>query len=273
LRINLKKVQENSLAVGDSYDVQRERANLLNEAIAELNELGFTAQNEVLQELNQALEDNGLAWEEWFGQQVNILMEFKQLSQEVFESFASGFGAAVARTIVLGESFGKAMKSLLRSVALAVISSVIKMAVVWVIQAVAAAVASKASASSVVSAKAAESAAGQFAAFSSLPFPANLAAPALTAGMMAAFAGLVGSATGLGAIATAGLKEGGLVTGPTLALLGEAGNELVTPLSKVKDMFGTREQLIQVMIGDDVIAEAAVRGMPEVLRVQAGIEI
>ena len=49
-----------------------------------------------------------------------------------------------------------------------------------------------------------------------------------------------------------GLANGGIVTAPTLALIGEAGDEAVIPLSKMGDMFsgGGQVNAVQNIYGD-----------------------
>lgn len=73
------------------------------------------------------------------------------------------------------------------------------------------------------------------------------------------------------------LAAGGMTTGETLATIGDnpSGKELVLPLdspqttnalSKAMPAGGAGEQTIIVQIGDETIAQAAVRGMPSIIR-------
>ena len=78
--------------------------------------------------------------------------------------------------------------------------------------------------------------------------------------------GLITAATG-GAAALAG---GGIVTGPTLALIGEAGPEAVIPLDRAGDAFGMGQQTIILEVDGTQLAEIAITGMPDVLRAQLG---
>ena len=65
-----------------------------------------------------------------------------------------------------------------------------------------------------------------------------------------------------------GLADGGIVTGPTLAMVGEAGPEAVIPLDR---MSGMGQQTIYIDLDGRRIAESTMRNMPSVLRVQTGI--
>lgn len=73
------------------------------------------------------------------------------------------------------------------------------------------------------------------------------------------------------------MADGGVVTGPTHALVGEAGPEAVIPLnnpgatSRLESMFGGGQgnQEIYIMLDGRTIAEAVVENFPAVLRLQA----
>jgi SLT domain-containing protein len=66
-----------------------------------------------------------------------------------------------------------------------------------------------------------------------------------------------------------GLADGGVVTRPTLAMIGEGGeSEAVIPLSKMGGMGGARSQTIIVELDSNVLAQASTSGMPETLRLQ-----
>ena len=69
-----------------------------------------------------------------------------------------------------------------------------------------------------------------------------IAVPAIVAGFAAL---LVGSVAALGAAIPA-MQEGGIVTRPTLALIGEAGPEAVIPLKDTRGMGGQRTIIIEV---------------------------
>lgn len=64
------------------------------------------------------------------------------------------------------------------------------------------------------------------------------------------------------------LGSGGIVRRPTLALVGESGPEAVIPLSQLGNSHGGGTQHITLVVSDEVIARAAVRGMPRELVLQ-----
>ena len=67
-----------------------------------------------------------------------------------------------------------------------------------------------------------------------------------------------------------GLAEGGIVTSPTMALVGEAGPEAVVPLDRAGafGFGGDAEQTIIIQLDGRTIAQSTVRHMPRVLRLQ-----
>lgn len=65
-----------------------------------------------------------------------------------------------------------------------------------------------------------------------------------------------------------GLADGGIVNGPTLAMVGESGPEAVIPLSKMANLGGAKNQTIVIELDSEVIGRASATGMPEVLRLQ-----
>ncbi len=80
---------------------------------------------------------------------------------------------------------------------------------------------------------------------------------------------LVAGAIGvISAFAFGAFAEGGIVKGPMMGLVGEAGPEAIIPLSKMGDMMGGKEQTIIVQIGEREIARAAFQGMPSIMRVR-----
>lgn len=69
-----------------------------------------------------------------------------------------------------------------------------------------------------------------------------------------------------------GMADGGLVTGPTQALIGEAGPELVIPLDRLGEFTNTSaqgmQQTIIVQLDGRQIARATAENLPSVLRLQ-----
>jgi hypothetical protein len=80
---------------------------------------------------------------------------------------------------------------------------------------------------------------------------------------------VVGAAIGvISAFAFGAFAEGGIVKGPMMGLVGEAGPEAIIPLDKLGNMMGGGEQTIIVQIGEREIARAAFQGMPSIMRVR-----
>ncbi len=197
------------------------------------------------------------AWEEHFSTVGGHLeawqMSFADANAIIFEDLAQGMGDSVANAILLGESMAENMRRLMSQVAGFVISELTKMLIKKVLlDRIAAASERKKSLASV------HQTVGQV--FSKTwswwsdifppiaPVMAALAAGAALAGSLAYFA------------------EGGIVTGATLGILGEAGPEAVIPLDRLGEFGG--ETTIIIELDGRVIAQAAVENMPGVLRLQ-----
>lgn len=102
------------------------------------------------------------------------------------------------------------------------------------------------------------------------PFTAVVTIGALigaVAGLSAAFKKKAGQEAKKGVPA---LASGGIVTSPTLALVGEAGPEAVVPLSRLGSMGGGKNQTIQILLDGRTLTEQVVQGMPEFIRMNGG---
>ncbi len=197
------------------------------------------------------------AWEQHFstvgGHLESWQMSFADANAVIFEDLAQGMGDSVANAILLGESMAENMRRLMSQVAGFVISELTKLMIKKVLlDRIAAASERKKSLASV------HQTVGQvfsktFSWWSDIfppiaPVMAALAAGAALAGSLAYFA------------------EGGIVTGATLGILGEAGPEAVIPLDRLGEFGG--ETTIIIELDGRVIAQAAVENMPGVLRLQ-----
>lgn len=69
---------------------------------------------------------------------------------------------------------------------------------------------------------------------------------------------------------TTPFAQGGIVTRPTRALIGEAGPEAVIPLTGWRGMPSATEQTVQVVLDGRVLASSVVREMPRLVRVYTG---
>jgi hypothetical protein len=146
--------------------------------------------------------------------------------QDSIDHFNKQFSADFANMLVTGKGFAQAMKSLGQDMAKSFISMLTEMLLKWVETQIAMKIlgisSSKETASSEIAASAAVAGANMIASWSLAPWPIDSAAPAMGA---VAYADAL-SYEGLVALAT-----GGLVTGPTRAMIGEKGPEAIIPLT------------------------------------------
>lgn len=94
---------------------------------------------------------------------------------------------------------------------------------------------------------------------------------------IAIMAGVAVMAAAIGALAAFAFADGGIVTKPTMGMIGEAGSsEAVIPLNSrgasfVRDALGGTgggEQIVYVQIGDDVIMKKVARRLPSAIRLR-----
>lgn len=153
------------------------------------------------------------------------------------EQFSQGVGNAIAGAIIYGQNLGEAMKEVMKSIAANLISTLIQMGVQRLITAFIFNTANLKESVARMSALSAQTYAGAFAATASIPLVGPFIAPGVAAGSVAtmlagaAASGAAGATLG-GVVAAPAMAEGGIVTSPTMALIGEAGPEAVIPLSR-----------------------------------------
>lgn len=81
--------------------------------------------------------------------------------------------------------------------------------------------------------------------------------------------GLVLAAIGaISAFAFGAFAEGGVITKPTMALMGEAGPEAVIPLSKLGQFGGGRQTTVVIELDGRTIARSVYDNMPSVMRIR-----
>lgn len=207
--------------------------------------------------------------QQYYDWRMEAEQSFSEYSLQMAEQLKTSLGQAAAGALVYGESFSKAMKDMIKSL--------VAMYIQWSVEKLAASALSKTimtKESATVAAQGAAMAASLApAAWAKLvlsPGSAAIATGLLSTGMAAAAgigAAIGGLGGGLGGLSSAGgaisvsggdiegvpaLASGGIVTAPTLALIGEAGDEAVIPLSKMGDMFGGGGQVVatQNIYGD-----------------------
>lgn len=144
---------------------------------------------------------------------LDVYNQLMSVGLNAFNSLTNGFGQSVAKMMRSGENFNKSMKKVFESLFDSIIASLISMAAKYLIQETLLTL-------GIIKLKAAEGAAGEVAAH------AKFGLPGIAMGIAAA---LIISKV-IGGFAKFG--DGGIVNGPTLALIGEKGPERITPLAK-----------------------------------------
>lgn len=198
--------------------------------------LSYAAQMDIASILGSQLDQATTAFQQWGAELQFTMADVYHGIMSMGDTIASGFGNTLAQIIVYQQNAGQAMLALGKQIAASFIAMlgqlIIQQLLYWVL--------GKALLTAETSAKlAAQIAIGSAAAaasvFASIPYPANIAMAPFAAGAAAAIiaaAATTGAQMGgaLGASVVTPYAQGGLVTSPTLALLGEAGPEIVVPL-------------------------------------------
>lgn len=212
----------------------------------------------------QSMTDENVAFAAQMAEKQSVMQQYYDWRMEAEQSFMSfqlqaaeqlktSLGQAAAQALVYGKSFKTALKDMGKQI--------VAMYIQWEVEKIAAAALSKtlmkqetATVAAQGAAMAASLAPAAWAKLVLSPGSAAIATGLLTTGMSAA-AGIGAAIGGLGgAVGTSVPKmaNGGIVTAPTLALIGEAGDEAVIPLSKMGDMFsgGGQVNAVQNIYGD-----------------------
>lgn len=175
-------------------------------------------------------------WNNWFHSADSAIASLKAAAVGLFQTFTSGFAAAIGQALILGQDFGQAMSGVFASVAQAGINMIVQILFQW------------------VAAKITEIVTGAVAAHSSIPFVG------IAIGLAAAAAGIAGARALASKEGGHAFAEGGIVTGPVRGLVGEAGPEAIIPLKpsvlERMGLGGRGGQPIQFIIDGRVIAEA-----------------
>lgn len=232
-----------------------------------------------LDELKVAAQTTAITFGEAFG---TLVKSMEVTAQTVVTSIGSiiqtvvqGIGDAVATAIVEGGKASEIFRNLLKQVAKAVIASLVAIGVQYLLFAIIGSVVAASIGSSHLAVQAGILyAATVAAAVESMGLLGLITGPLLATGAVAGMLGGAAASGKAGAAVGAALAtpaaEGGIATRPTLVQVAEvpsARPEVIAPLRKLKEMLGL-EQHIFFQVGDRVIASAAVRGMPEILRIQ-----
>jgi hypothetical protein len=203
------------------------------------------------------------AYEEWHGEVNKLLTEaapsWAGMMTDVFTQFSDGIGQAVAQTIIFGEDLLSNMKRILRMIGAQIIATLISVMIQQIIIQRVLMALMNTTALRIIGTMAARTWAAVYTSVvERLPFPVNyILAPV--------FATLAAGAMLAGSIAY--LAEGGIVTGPTLGVIGESGPEAVIPLDRAGGLLGGGQTII-IELDGQVLATSVVEHAPGVLRVQ-----
>lgn len=219
------------------------------EKIVEIEQRGFAAMQidvepeltALEQKITDAKEQIAIFFEEFKERFKSAIKDIEGVGQvtadaltKTFAGFSKSFGKAVADTIVYGTTFKGVMKSLAKEMAASFIASIVEMTTKFLIfqalqkVALTAQVAASSAAATMI--------ASVWAPAAAMVSLATMGANAMPAA--AALAGITALAKGM-ALAATQLAEGGIVTRPTFAMVGERGPEAVIPLSRGGGMGST----------------------------------
>lgn len=168
-------------------------------------------------------------WNNWLATSQDVISNVKIAVVEFLDSFASGFGDAIARIVVFQEDFEDVMKSFLKNLLAQVISTLAKIVIQWAISSILQATIGKAGHITRMAQSAQLVFMNAFAATAAIPiFGPALAPGVAAASVTAAIVGSAGAAAAGGAAGSGiGLDTGGLVLGNGLAFL-HAGEQVLS---------------------------------------------
>ena len=209
----------------------------LGTAIRDSAKMTFDYQAKLDVDLGKIQEQRGLDIQQQakanFEAQQQWLDQFHALSTQTWQVFSIQSSQAIANAIVFGENFGEAFKNIMKNVAASFIAGLIQMGIQRILTAIIFNTTNLTESTTRMAVLSAETFAGAFAATVAIPVIGPALAPAVATASLATMlagagaAGAVGAGIGAGVAAFA---EGGIVTRPTMALIGESGPEAVVPL-------------------------------------------
>ena len=179
-----------------------------------------------------------------------------EFATDAFLVFSDGMASAFSNAIVFGEDLGKSLKKHLASVAAFVIKQLIKMFIMRVALQKSGDAAQSAGAKKNIFQTVGEIYANVFNWFSKNvnPIAAAVLAPV--------FAGIALA----GALSF--FADGGIVTGPTLGVLGEAGTEAIIPLDRLHQFMGNSPTTVNVLLDGEVLTTSVLSHANGVLNLQ-----
>lgn len=245
---------------GESLESNMAASRAAEEAIVQMLELGIDPMDERIQALSETLIDNRDAWEVWANDVGTFALDVTNLIFDAFQTLIEGIANAVARAIVFEENFAKASINLLKQIAVQIISQLISLGIQAIIAAIVHGAAAESKASAEIAGSAGSAAASAAASFiRDTGWLGIFGAAGIGALAAAAVTGSAAAGITAGHAVAQGVQlgEGGIVTGPTLALIGEGTEtEVVQPLSDLKKFIGGaggRSTVVQVFLdGEEV---------------------
>ena len=189
-------------------------------------------------DMGQALEGDaeGSFWDKWLAAAENALNSFDELSANVIQNFAEGFGNAFEKMIFDSESLRGAVQSLAEGMARSVVNALGKMAAQWLAYQAVQMLVGKTTAASAAGAQTFEAMAAQqmaalnaFASTAAIPIVGPAMAPAAAGAALAATSPFVATVASLSAAAVGARADGGPVSQGMAYLVGERGPELFVP--------------------------------------------
>jgi len=219
-------------------------------------------------DLNVAAEKSLGVWGRWAREMYDKLTIFSEFAFDTMQQFSAGVGQAVGRALVFAEDFGEAITNVFKQIASSIIATLVDLGIQFLLHKIFMIATGKAQALALISAKAAETFATVFTAYVAANpfFGAAYAGPPAAAAAAALTAGALGLLT---------FAEGGIVTGPTLAMVGDnpGRTEAIIPIEKLpKLMEGFRGGNVVTILEMDgrTLAEVVMRNESGVRRAKLG---
>lgn len=260
--------------LGDSFDLVAARADIARDALIRHSEGALPLTTEQITQLQQAIQAQDLAlqqnqsiWDQWATNVTNTQEQVSALAVQTVQTVSNAIGAIVATALTGEQDLATATLGIIRAVAAQLIQQFVALAVEFIVASVAKQTQSKIETASIVADQAAQAgAAAQADSVKKFGIVGIAVGVALAAAAIAA----VVAAAQSGRKRAREFAEGGIVTGETLALVGEqarARPEVIAPLSKLEALLGLGERQTVVHFNVDGIdlTRALIRHFPDVL--------
>jgi len=285
------EVYQTAATAGRTYEIQGGGVNPIaasrdammgryNQMASDNLKLGIEAPTAAMRALRVSIEELQDPWSEFVGLVAASAPVWQQLGQamhSVVQAFTQGVGDAIAQVLVYGQSLGKMMQDLMKRIAAMIISTLVQIAIQWVISSLLGVGMIVTQTVAAVKAYAIQTWAGAFAATAAIPIVgpaaafgvAGTALATMLAGVPAA--GAAGMAAGASGMVAA---EGGIFTTPGITRIAERGRpELVLNEQNIRRFFpgmlgGGRPVVVHshVILDGREIGKASVKYIPDVIR-------